>query len=160
MANYDVLRIHVPLSLDAASAIVDGALRAGRANDIEPLTVAVLDIGGNLVAFKREDGSGIVRHDIAIGKAWGALGMGISSRTIMERTKDRPAFAAAVAAASQGRFVPVPGGVIIIGEEGSVVGAVGISGDTSEKDEYCAITAVQEAGFKTSPEAPVENWQG
>ncbi len=160
MASYDVLRVHTPLSLDAASAIVDGALKHARDNNIEPLTVVVLDIGGNMVAFKREDGSGIVRHDIAIGKAWGALGMGISSRTIMERTKDRPAFAGAVAAASQGRFVPVPGGVLIIGQDDTVVGAVGISGDTSEKDEYCAITAVQEAGFRTSPEAPVENWRG
>ena len=104
---------------------------------MDPLTVAVLDSGGHLLSFQREDGSGILRSDIAIGKAWGALGMGIPSRTIRDRLKDRPAFQNALAVASQGRFIPVPGGVLACNQEGDVLGAVGISGDTSEKDEYC-----------------------
>lgn len=141
-----------------ASAIVDHALRIGQENELLPLTVAVLDVGGNLLAFKREDGSGIMRGDIATGKAWGALGMGISSRTIRDRLKDRPAFQAALSSASQGRFVPVPGGVLICDEHDAVIGAVGISGDASDKDEYAAIEAVKAAGLRSHPEAPADDW--
>jgi uncharacterized protein GlcG (DUF336 family) len=121
--------------------------------------VAVLDAGGHLVAFKREDGAGIVRMDIAVGKAWGALGMGIPSRTIRDRLASRPAFQGAVAAASDGRFVPVPGGVLVLDAERVVVGAVGISGDTSDKDEYCGITGVRAAGLTPAPAAPAPDWQ-
>ena len=160
MSDHYVKNLHTALPLDAASTIVDTALTLGRENGLLPLTVAVLDLGGNLLAFKRDDGCGILRGDIAIGKAWGALGMGISSRTIMERLGNRPVFQGALAAASQGRFVPVPGGVLICAEDGAVVGAVGISGDASDKDEYCAITAVNEAGYAAHPEAPAEDWQG
>jgi uncharacterized protein GlcG (DUF336 family) len=160
MSDLGLKALHTALPLQAASTIIDAALRLGRECELAALTVAVLDLGGNLLAFKREDGSGILRAEIAIGKAWGALGMGISSRTIMELTGDRPAFQGALAAASQGRFVPVPGGVLIRAEDGAVIGAVGISGDTSDKDEYCAITAVDEAGYAAHPEAPVDNWRG
>ena len=123
-----------------------------------PLTVAVLDAGGVLVCLKRGDGSGILRGDIAVGKAWGALGMGISSRTIRDRLKDRPAFQSALAAASDGRFVPVPGGVLIRDTTGAVIGAVGISGDASDKDEYAAITAVAKVGLRPDPEQPSPTW--
>ncbi len=146
------------LKLQQASAIIDIALKTGRASDFLPLTVAVLDAGGHLVAFKREDGSGILRADIAIGKAWGALGMGVSSRKIRDRLKDRPAFMGALAVASQGRFIPVPGGVLIRNQEDHVVGAVGISGDTSEKDEYCAIAGVKAAGLTPDPPEPDPDW--
>jgi uncharacterized protein GlcG (DUF336 family) len=159
MSDYYIKNLHTALPLVDASDIVDAALRLGKENGLLPLTVAVLDVGGNLLAFKRDDGSGILRGDIAIGKAWGALGMGISSRTIKERLGDRPAFQGALAAASQGRFVPVPGGVLICGNDGTVVGAAGISGDASDKDEFCAITAINETGYKAHPEAPQENWQ-
>ncbi|NKB57416.1 MAG: heme-binding protein [Alphaproteobacteria bacterium] len=159
MSDYYVKHLTVPLPLAAASAIVDHALRIGRENGMLPLTVAVLDAGGNLLAFKREDGSGIMRGDIAIGKAWGALGMGISSRTIRERLKDRPAFQAALSSASQGRFVPVPGGVLVCSDDDAVVGAIGISGDASDKDEYCAIEAVKAADLRSHPETPSDNWQ-
>jgi len=159
MSDHYVKHLHTALPLDAASAIVDAALRLGREHNLLPLTVAVLDLGGNLLAFKKEDGSGILRGDIATGKAWGALGMGISSRTIMERLGNRPAFQGAVAAASQGRFVPVPGGVLICADDGAVVGAVGISGDASDQDEFCAITAIHEAGYASHPETPVDDWQ-
>ena len=147
------------LSLDQASAIVDAALAAGRVEGFMPLTVAVLDAGGHLVALKREDGSGILRAQIATGKAWGALGMGISSRTIRDRLIDRPHFIGALSVAAEGRFIPVPGGVLIRDGEGGVIGAVGISGDTSEKDEYAAIAAVQAAGLAPDPAAPAEDWR-
>ncbi len=147
------------LTLDAASTIVDAALAAGRASDQMPLTVAVLDAGGHLVAFKRENGSGILRPDIAIGKAWGALGMGMSSRLLRDRLTDRPAFIGALAAASGGKLIPVPGGVLIRDADGGAVGAVGISGDASDKDEYCAIAGVRAAGLDPDPEAPSPNWE-
>lgn len=146
------------LSLAAASTIVDTALARGRDAGLLPLTVVVLDAGGHTVAMKREDGSGILRFDIASGKAWGALGMGMSSRLIRDRLKDRPTFQAALAAASGGRFVPVPGGVLIRNADGAAIGAVGISGDTSEKDEYCAIEGIRAAGLTADPEDPDPNW--
>ncbi|MBX9847289.1 MAG: heme-binding protein [Xanthobacteraceae bacterium] len=147
------------MPLQAAETIADAALKAGEEAGLLPLTVAVLDVGGNIVVLKRQDGSGNLRADIAIGKAAGALGMGISSRTIRDRLKDRPAFQSAIAAASDGRFIPVPGGVLVLNENGDIVGAVGISGDASDKDEYAAITGVHRAGLKTHPEAPAPNWR-
>lgn len=146
------------LTLDAAAAIVDAALARGRALDFMPLTVAVLDAGGHLVAFKRETGSGIVRPEIAVGKAWGSLGMGISSRQLRDRLADRPTFVNALAVASGGRLVPVPGGVLIRDAAGAVIGAVGVSGDTSDKDEYCAIFAVEAAGYTPEPAEPAADW--
>jgi uncharacterized protein GlcG (DUF336 family) len=148
------------LSLDAAKIIAEAALAAGREKGFMPLTVAVLDAGGHLVAFLREDGSGILRPEVATGKAWGALGMGTSTRMLRDRLADRPAFQAALAAASGGKFIPVPGGVLIRNADGDVIGAVGISGDTSDKDEYAAITAVQAAGLTPFPAEPVPDWAG
>jgi uncharacterized protein GlcG (DUF336 family) len=159
VSDYFVHRLQVSMPLETAEAIADGVLAAGREVKLLPLTVAVLDAGGNLVVVKREDGSGILRADIAIGKAWGALGMGISSRTIRDRLRDRPAFQSALAAASEGRFVPVPGGVLVLNANEEVIGAVGVSGDASDKDEYAAITAVRRAGLTPHPPAPAENWR-
>lgn len=159
MSDYYVKELVVNLSLAKANEIIATALKAGRGANLLPLCVAVLDAGGNLVSFQREDGSGILRQDIATGKAWGALGMGISSRTIGDRLKDRPAFQGAVAAASKGRFIPVPGGVLICNSDGQAIGAVGISGDASDKDEYCAIEAIKAAGLTPHPEESAENWQ-
>ena len=147
------------VSLDQAAAIVDGALAAGRAEDLMPLTVAVLDGGGHLVALKREDGSGIMRPQIAIGKAWGALGMGASSRTLRDRLTNRPTFISALTVASEGRFIPVPGGVLIHDAKGGVLGAVGISGDASDKDEFCAVEGVKAAGLVPDPAEPDPNWR-
>ena len=158
MSEHYVHRLAAPLSLQAAEAIIATALAAGHQHVMLPLTVAVLDTGGHLIAFRREDGSGILRPEIAIGKAWGALGMGISSRHIRDRLKERPAFQNALAAASQGRFVPVPGGVLVRQASGEVIGAVGVSGDTSERDEYCAIAGVRKAGLLPHPEEPAEGW--
>ncbi len=136
------------VSLAQASTIVDSALRKGRETACAPLTVAVLDSGGHLVAFKREDKSGILRFDIAYGKAWGALGMGFGSRELGERAAKAPMFWTALAAASGGRVVPAPGGVLIRDGEGTVIGAVGISGDVSDKDEVCAVAGIETAGLK------------
>jgi uncharacterized protein GlcG (DUF336 family) len=141
----------MPLTLAQASTIVDVALKKGRETSCAPLTVAVLDAGGHLVAFKREDRSGILRFDIAYGKAWGALGMGFGSRTLFERSANTPMFFTALAAASGGRLVPNPGGVLIKDASGDILGAVGISGDTSDKDEACAIAGVEAAGLKADP---------
>ena len=138
------------LTLQQATTIVERALRAGRETSCAPLAVAVLDAGGHLKAFAREDGAGIVRPQIAMGKAWGALGMGVGSRALARRLVEQPQsqpFFAALAAASDGRLVPVPGGVLIRDGAGALIGAVGISGDTSDKDEACALAGIQAAGL-------------
>ena len=144
------------LTLAQASTIVDAALEKGAELGLAPLTVAVLDTGGHLVAFKREDKSGILRGDIAIGKAWGALGMGFGSREISNRASKMPVFFTALTAVSQGRLVPVPGGVLILDRGLELVGAVGISGDTSDQDETCAIAGIEAAGLVAQPGAPSE----
>ena len=136
------------VTLAQASTIVDTALAKGRETACAPLTVAVLDAGGHLVAFKREDRSGILRFDIAYGKAWGALGMGFGSRELADRAGKNPLFFGVLATVSHGRLVPVPGGVLIKDAAGSVLGAVGISGDTSDKDEVCAVAGIEAVGLK------------
>jgi uncharacterized protein GlcG (DUF336 family) len=136
------------VTLAQASTIVDVALKKGRETNCAPLTVAVLDSGGHMVAFKREDRSGILRYDIAYGKAWGALGMGFGSRELSERAGKNPLFFGVLASVAQGRFIPVPGGVLIKGADGAVLGAVGISGDTSDKDEVCAVAGIEAPGLK------------
>lgn len=138
------------MTLELASRIVDAALAAGRERGFLPLSVAVLDAGGHLVAFKREDGSGILRFDVAFGKAWGALGMGFGSRELFNRTQANPTFMAALSAVSGGRLVPVPGGVLIL-SGGEVIGAVGISGDNSDNDETCALAGTAAAGLEAKP---------
>jgi len=139
------------LTLAQASTIVDVALKTGRDANFQPLTVAVLDGGGHLVAFKREDKSGLLRFDIAFGKAWGALGMGFGGRTLAGRAPKSQLFFTTLAAASGGRFVPVIGGILIRDAAGDVIGAVGISGDVSENDEKCGIAGIEAAGLKADP---------
>jgi uncharacterized protein GlcG (DUF336 family) len=140
------------LSLQNATMIVEASLRKGRETGCAPLAVAVLDAGGHLKAFAREDGAGIIRPQIAMGKAWGALGMGAGSRTFARRVAEQgpqqQAFFAALNAMSDGRVVPAPGGVLIRdGAGGAVIGAVGISGDVSDKDEACAVAGIAAANF-------------
>jgi uncharacterized protein GlcG (DUF336 family) len=139
------------VTLAQASTIVDVALKKARDSNLAPLTVAVLDSGAHLVAFKREDKSGILRFDIAFGKAWGALGMGFGSRTLASRAAKTPQFFTMLAAASGGRMVTNPGGVLIKDSSGTIVGACGISGDTSDKDEMCAVAGIEAAGLKADP---------
>jgi uncharacterized protein GlcG (DUF336 family) len=152
------MNLKTNLSLAAAETIVDAALVAGTDNKMLPLTVIVLDSGGHAIAMKRQDGCGNMRADVATGKAWGALGMGISSRMIRDRLADRPAFQGALAAVSDGRFVPVPGGVLIRDADNNVIGAVGVSGDTSDKDEFCAIEGIKAAGLSSDPAEPAADW--
>lgn len=135
------------LTLAQASTIVDAALSKAREMSLLPMTVVVLDAGGHMVALKREDGSGILRVEIASGKAWGALGIGAGSRVLADRVGTGPAgeaFVAAAAIASGGRLVPVAGGVLVR-DAGRVVGAVGVSGDLSDKDEACALAGIAAA---------------
>lgn len=142
------------LTLALASTIVDKALEKGRERRFKPLTVAVLDGGGHLVALKRDDGSGILRADIAIGKAWGPLGMGFGGREFARRATAQPAFITALIGASGGRVVPAAGGVLIRSAAGDILGAVGISGDNSENDEVCAIYGIESAGLVADPGPP------
>lgn len=151
--------LQTSLSLAQAAAILDECLAVRQKEDLLPLAVAVLDAGGQLVAFKREDGCGVLRYDIAFGKAWAALGMGMSTRLIRDRLSNRPAFQSALAAASDGRFIPVPGGVLILNEQKAVMGAVGVSGDASDRDEYCAIHAIQVAGLGCEPASHQSEWR-
>jgi uncharacterized protein GlcG (DUF336 family) len=139
------------LELARADAIIDAALAEGRKRRLAPLAVAVLDAGGHLIAFKREDGAGFVRFDIANGKAWGSLGMGFGTRELADRAARSPTFVAALSATSQGRMIPSPGGVLIAGADGEVVGAVGISGDTGDNDEACAMAGIAATGLSAIP---------
>ena len=135
------------LNLETADQIADACLAAGREAGFAPLTVAVLDAGGHTIVMKRSDGSGILRCEIAFGKAWGALGMGLSSRALAKRSAGAPLFYQAIAAASEGRVIPVPGGVLIRDAEKRIVGAIGVSGDASDNDEACAAKAVASVGL-------------
>jgi uncharacterized protein GlcG (DUF336 family) len=130
------------LSLALACSIMDEALRKARELGCKPLSVAVLDAGGHLLTFKREDGSSILRPQIAHAKAWGALGMGMGGRALAERASVAPAFVAALGDISGGRMAAVPGGVLIRNSAAQIIGAVGISGDHSDKDEACAIAGI------------------
>ena len=135
------------IDLAHAAIIVDKALEQGRTMGLPPLTVAVLDAAGCLVSFKREDGSSLLRPDIAQAKAYGALAMGMGSRAIAARASVAPAFVNAVNALAGGRLIPVPGGVLIRSSGKAVIGAVGITGAVSEQDEACAVAGIVAAGF-------------
>ena len=136
------------VTLAQASSIVDAALKKARELKQMAQTVVVLDTGGHVVCAKREDGSGIIRFEVAVGKAYGALGMGWGSRTMMERAAQNPNFLTSIVAASGGRLVPNPGGVLIRNAHNQIVGAVGISGDTADNDEIVAVAGIETAGLK------------
>ncbi|MGE5305015.1 MAG: GlcG/HbpS family heme-binding protein [Alphaproteobacteria bacterium] len=135
------------LTLEKATIIVDRALARAREMKFRPLCVAVLDDGGNLKALKRDDGASILRPQIAIGKAWGAIGMGESSRSLGDRLKERPAFLGALSDMSGGKVVPVAGGVLIL-DGTAVIGAAGASGGTADEDEACVVAGIQAAGLE------------
>jgi len=153
-----LITIHSSLSLDNASRITERAIALRKEHALLPLAIVLLDAGGNLVSFQREDGCGVLRFDIAFGKAWAALGMGMSTRQIRDRLASRVAFQSALAAASDGRFIPTPGGVLILNPDRVAIGAVGISGDASDKDEFCAIEAIKACGLMAEPPQPASNW--
>ncbi|KMS55602.1 GlcG/HbpS family heme-binding protein [Sphingobium cupriresistens] len=135
------------LSLDQARRIIDAALGHGRAQGAQPLAVFLLDAGAHPVAFAREDGASLFRFDIAKAKATGALGMGADTRVIATRAAANPGFFQSVVAVTSGQLALSPGGVLIRDLEGAVMGAVGISGDTGDCDEACAIAGILAAGL-------------
>ena len=135
------------LTLENARTMIQTAFAKGAELNLKPLTVAVLDAGGALVALERMTGASPMRPEIAIGKANGAVQMGIGSRALQTRAESQPFFIQAMNALAKGSLVPVPGGVLIRDEEGRVIGAVGITGDTSDNDETCAIAGIKAAGF-------------
>lgn len=142
------------VSLEAASLIVDQALAKGREMKFRPLAVALLDPRGCLKAYKAEDGTSLMRFEIAFGKAWGALGMGFGGRELQRRADAFGIFFNSLQVMSEGKIVPVPGGVLIRNESGQVVGAIGISGDNSENDELCAAHGIAAAGLKADTGDP------
>jgi len=136
------------LTLDKAQQIITAALAASKQAGYQPMGVVVLDESGNLKAFAREDGASMFRFDVAQGKAWGAVGMGASSRTLGERAKGNPNFFVALAATANGRFLPQTGAVLIKDAQGQVIGADGASGGTGDEDEAICIAGVRAAGFE------------
>ncbi|WP_282398226.1 heme-binding protein [Pseudomonas sp. PS01298] len=142
------------LTLKIATQLASQALNAGRTLSTAPLTIAVLDSGGHLITLQREDGASLLRPQIAIGKAWGAIALGKGSRLLALDAQQRPAFIAALNSLGQGSVVPAPGGVLIRDREGVVLGAIRISGDTSDIDEQCAITAIEGVGLLADAGVP------
>ena len=135
------------LTLAQANKIVDVALAKAREMNIKPLAVAVLDQSGHVKSLQREDAASMFRNDIAIGKAWAAVGMGASSRTLLGRAKENPQFFGALSATAQGKFLPQTGAVVIKDLAGNVLGAVGASGGTGDEDEAVVIAGVEAAGL-------------
>ena len=136
------------LGLTVANTIVEAALKRARELNTAPLAVAVLDETGQLKAYQREDQTSLLRTDIAVGKAWGALGLGRSSRVLGRVAEERPAFIHALSVMAGGKLVPVPGGVLIRAGDNAIIGSVGISGDTSDIDETCAVAGIEAAGLR------------
>ena len=137
------------LTLDIARKILDVALAKGTEKKLKPLVVTVLDARGCVKASAAQDGTSLMRSEIAHGKAYGALAMGMGSRALFQRAQEQAYFISAVNTMAQGRMVPVPGGVLIQ-DGGVLLGAIGISGDTSDNDEACAIAGVEAAGLKAN----------
>lgn len=135
------------LNLDTSRMITEAALTHTQEAEYKPLGVVVLDAAGHLITFHREDGASFFRFDIAFAKAWGCLGMGSGSGWIEELAKNRPEFAASLASLSGGKVVPARGGVLVKDAAGKIMGAVGISGDTSERDEECAVAGIEAVGL-------------
>jgi uncharacterized protein GlcG (DUF336 family) len=142
----------VSIGLETAKSITAGVRAAAKEYGLKPLTVVVLDAGGHVISVEREDGSSNNRFEIAFGKAYGALALGMGSRSLMARAEQQPYFISAAAAAIGGRLVPVPGGVLVKDATGAVVGCVGVSGDTSDNDELAAISGIKSASLIPQPD--------
>ncbi len=135
------------IKLRSAQKIVSGALKFAREKNFKPLAVVVYDARGALKAYGAEDGTSLKRGEIAMGKATGALALGISSRALAKMAAERPHFVSAAGTALGGAMIPVPGGVLLRDKRGELVGAVGISGDTSDNDELAAVAGAEDAGL-------------
>jgi uncharacterized protein GlcG (DUF336 family) len=138
------------LTLDIAREILDVALAKGVEKKLKPLVVAVLDARGCVKVSAAQDGTSLLRGEIAHGKAYGALALGMGSRALFQRAQEQAYFVGAVNTLAQGRMVPVPGGVLIQDASGALLGAVGVSGDTSDNDEICAVAGIEAAGLKAN----------
>lgn len=135
------------ITLEQANTITAAAFAKGKDMGLKPLAVAVVDAGGHLISYQKQDGASIGRLQIASGKACGALFMGVSSRTLAEMAADRPTFIATAASAAPQGLIPAPGGVIVVDGSGAPIGAVGISGDLSDNDEACTLAGIAAAGL-------------
>jgi uncharacterized protein GlcG (DUF336 family) len=135
------------ISLAKANRIITAAFARARELGLKPLAVTVLDAGGHPIAFQKQDGASMMRFEIATGKAYGVLALGVGGRAVNKIATDRPHFFTGLSGVSSGRIVPVPGGVLVRTRSGEVVGAVGITGDTSDNDEAAAIAGIEAAGF-------------
>lgn len=140
------------ITLDQARKIVDASLAKGRELGLKPLSVIILDPRGAITAALSEDGVSQLRAKIAHGKANAAIGLGMGSRALMNRAEQQAYFIQAVNGAFGGDMVPVPGGVLIRDPGGALLGAVGISGDTSDNDEAAAIAGIEAAGLTAQPD--------
>lgn len=138
------------LTLAQAQAIIEGALARSKSEKFKPMAIAVLDDSGNLKAFVREDGASMFRFEVAQAKAWGAVGMGASSRILAQRAKDNPNFFVSLAATASGKFLPQTGAVLIKSNDGQILGAIGASGGTGDEDELICIAGVESVGFTAS----------
>ena len=136
------------INLDQANRAIAGALAKGTALKLKPLSVVVLDPGGHVIAFQRQDGASTMRFEIAVGKASGALALGMSSRKIAEMAAERPSFVASLGPLAPRGVIPAAGGVLVVDASGNILGAVGITGDTSDNDEACALAGIEAAGLK------------
>jgi uncharacterized protein GlcG (DUF336 family) len=142
----------VSIGLETAKSITAGVRAAGKDHGLKPLTVVVLDAGGHVISVEREDGASNNRFDIAFGKAYGALALGMGSRSLMARAEQQPYFITSAAAAIGGKLVPVPGGVLVKDATGAVVGCVGVTGDSSDNDELAAISGIKSVSLVPQPD--------
>jgi uncharacterized protein GlcG (DUF336 family) len=136
------------ISLDQANRVIVEAFKKGAELKLKPLSAVVLDPGGHVIAFQRQDGASILRFQIALGKASGALALGVSSRKISDMAAERPSFVASLGPIAPHGVIPAAGGVIVMDGSGDILGAVGITGDTSDNDEACALAGIAAAGLK------------
>ncbi|MBI4190481.1 MAG: heme-binding protein [Betaproteobacteria bacterium] len=141
------------LTLKQANTIIEGAIAKARELKIKPLSVVVLDASGNIVSAQREDNASMFRFDVALGKAWGAVAMGASSRALGKRAKDNPNFFLALAATAKGKFLPQTGAALIKDAQGNILGATGASGGTGDEDEACCVAGIEKAGLKADASA-------
>jgi len=135
------------LTLKQANVIIEKALEKAREMKIKPLSVVVLDDAGNVRSAQREDGASMFRFDVALGKAWASVAMGVSSRALLKRAKDNPNFFITLAATAKGKFLPQTGGVLIKSDKGEILGAAGASGGTGEEDEAACVHGIEQAGL-------------
>jgi uncharacterized protein GlcG (DUF336 family) len=135
------------ITLNQADAIIAGVLAKAAEEGLKPMAVVVLDDGGHTVAYKRQDGSPMMRYETVVGKAYGSLGMGMNSRKLEALHERLPHFGESLMAMSQGKFVPVAGGMLIKNADGELLGAAGVSGDAADNDELTCIAGVEAAGL-------------